>query len=373
VHTPASSYRLAVDADDGILTVTACQTDTYRIHLAQGLTTGAFSDHLRALAEQLEVSQIVLAVDTVAAEHHLGVIGAAVTRTGLPLCVIPVRAAEVGNSPDGLGSLIRALQQHRPLLLGVGGGTVCAMVRTTVARHLPGVPYALVPTTVRAQIHAGTGGNAGANDGAPDQLHGAYHHPAGVYIDPALTSTLPSRDVRAGLAEAIKVALITNPLLLNTLERSAGPLPAGPVLAAIVDQAVASRLMLLALDPKMRRLLRLGHLVADPYRAATGYRIPQGEAVAAGMAVAAAHAFLSGKTTLEHRDRILHLLAAYQLPVTIPDAKRQPVWEAMAAGQHTRHGSLSLVIPHRPGLCTLADDFDRSAFDKALDDLAARP
>ncbi|MCL3998883.1 3-dehydroquinate synthase family protein, partial [Streptomyces lavenduligriseus] len=153
---------------------------------------------------------------------------------------------------------------------------------------------------------------------------------------------------------------------------AANPLPAGPAVAAIVEQAVASRLMLLALEPE-RQLLELGHRVADPYQAATGYRILPGEAVAAGMAVAAAHAFLSGKTTLVHRDRILNLLAAYQLPVTLPDELRQPVWEAMAARRHARHDPLSLVIPQRPGLCTLIDDFDRPAYDKALDDLAARP
>jgi 3-dehydroquinate synthase len=374
VHTLASSYGLAVDADDGTFTVTARQTATYRIHLAQGLINGAFSDHLRALAELLEVSQIVLAVDTAAAEHHLGVIGAAVARTGLPLGVVPVPAANPGSLPDGLSSLVRAPQQRRPLLLGVGSDVVCTMVRTAAARHLPGVPYALVPTTVQAQIVAGTDSNPGVGHGAPDQRHGAYphHHPAAVYIDPALTSTLPPRDVRAGLAEAIKLALVINPLLFNLLEKVADTLPAGPALAAIVEQAVASKLMLLALESE-RQLLSLGHRVADPYRAATGYRVPQGEAVAAGIAVAAAHAFLSGKTTLVHRDRILNLLAAYQLPVSIPDAMRQPVWEGIAAGHHTRHGSLPLIIPQRPGQCTVTDDFDRPAFDKALDDLAARP
>jgi 3-dehydroquinate synthetase len=248
------------------------------------------------------------------------------------------------------------------------------MVRTAAARHLPGVPYALVPTTVQAQIDAGTDSKAGIGHRAPGQRHGAYphHHPAAVYIDPALTSALPPRDVRAGLAEAIKLALVINPLLFNLLEKVADTLPAGPALAAIVEQAVASKLMLLALESE-RQLLSLGHHVADPYRAATGYRVPQGEAVAAGIAVAAAHAFLSGKTTLVHRDRILNLLAAYQLPVTIPDELRQPVWEAMAAHCHARHDSLSLLIPQQPGLCTLTDDFDRPAYDKALNDLAARP
>ncbi|WP_329156009.1 3-dehydroquinate synthase (plasmid) [Streptomyces sp. NBC_01456] len=381
MSAPASSSRLAVDAADDIFTVTAHRADTYRIHLAQGLTTDGLSNHLGSLATQLEAPEIVIVIDTGAAEHHLGAITAAVVRTGLRFCTVPVPAGEHSKSPEGLNNLIRALHHHgatrRTLLLGVGGGVVCDLVTAAAALYMRGVPYALVPTTVLAQVDAAIGGKGGIDYDAVKNLLGAFHHPAGVYIDPSLTSTLPDRHIRAGLAEVIKVALITDPRLFARLEKSANPLPDGQALTAIVRDAIGAKLMLLAPDPfeqkDLRRLLNLGHCVGHPYEAATGYRILHGEAVAAGTAVAAAHAYLTGESELEDRDRVLNLLAAYQLPVTIPDEMRDAVWDGIARVRRVRNGPLHLVLPHRPGHCSITDDIDRPAFDKALNDLAARP
>ncbi|MCX4827069.1 3-dehydroquinate synthase [Streptomyces sp. NBC_01142] len=381
MSTASSSSRLAVDASDNIFTVTAHRADTYRIHLAEGLATDGLSDRLGSLAAQLAAPEIVIVIDTGAAEHHLGAITAAVVSTGLRFRTVPVPAGEHSKSPDGLSNLIRALHQHgatrRTLLLGVGGGVVCDLVTAAAALYMRGMPYALVPTTVLAQVDAAIGGKGGIDYGAAKNLLGAFHHPAGVYIDPALTSTLPDRHIRAGLAEVIKVALIINPQLFATLERTANPLPDGQALTGIVRDAIAAKLLLLAPDPfeqkDLRRLLNLGHCVGHPYEAATGYRILHGEAVAAGTAIAAAHAYLTGETELEDRDRVLGLLAAYQLPLTIPDEMRDAVWDGIATVRRIRNGPLHLVLPHHPGHCTITDDIDRPAFDKALNDLAARP
>ncbi|MET7606258.1 3-dehydroquinate synthase family protein [Streptomyces avermitilis] len=379
--TPAPTSRLAVDAaDDNTVTVTAHRCDTYRIHLAQGLVADGLSDHLSALASQLNAPEIIVVIDTGAAEHHLGAITAAVVHAGLQLRVVPVRAGESSKSPEGWAKLIGALHRHgttrRTLLLGVGGGMVCDLVTATAATYMRGVPYALVPTTVLAQVDAAIGGKGGIDYGGAKNLIGTFHHPAGVYIDPSLTSTLPHRHIRAGLAEVIKVALITDPRLLATLERTGNPLPDGQVLTEIVRDAIAAKLMLLAPDPfeqkDLRRLLNLGHCIGHPYEAATGYRILHGEAVAVGTAVAAAHTYLIGESELEDRDRILNLLAAYQLPVTIPEQMRDAVWDGMDTVRRVRNGPLHLVLPHRPGHCTVTDDMDRPAFDKALNDLAAR-
>ncbi|MCX4681475.1 3-dehydroquinate synthase [Streptomyces sp. NBC_01433] len=381
MSTSASSSRLAVDAADDIFTVTAHRSDTYRIHLAEELATEGLSGHLGTLAAQLEAPEIVIVIDTGAAEHHLGAITAAVVSTGLRFRTLPVPAGEHSKSPEGLNNLIRALHQHgttrRTLLLGVGGGVVCDLVTAAAALYMRGAPYALVPTTVLAQVDAAIGGKGGIDYGAAKNLLGAFHHPVGVYIDPSLTSTLPIRHIRAGLAEVIKVALISNPELFATLERSARPLPHGQVLTEIVREAVAAKLLLLAPDPfeqkDLRRLLNLGHCVGHPYEAATGYRVLHGEAVAAGTAVAAAHAYLSGETELEDRERVLNLLAAYRLPAVIPDSLRDAVWDGMSTVRRIRNGPLHLVLPHQPGHCTITDDIDRPAFDKALNDLAARP
>ncbi|MEV7465379.1 3-dehydroquinate synthase family protein [Streptomyces kronopolitis] len=383
MSTSPPASRLAVDVEgDDTFTVSAHRVDTYRIHLAEGSTEDGLSSQLAALAAQLGAPEIVIVIDTGAAEHHLGAVTAAVVGTGLPCRTVSVPAGESSKSPRGLKNLITALRTHgvtrRTLLLGVGGGVVCDLVTAAASLYMRGVPYALVPTTVLAQVDAAIGGKGGVDFGAAKNLLGAFHHPAGVYLDPSLTATLPDRQIRAGLAEVIKVALIANPSLFATLEKSADPLPTGQAMTSIVRHAVEAKLLLLSPDPyeqkDLRRPLNLGHCIGHPYEAATGYRILHGEAVAAGIAVAAAHTFLTDEsTTLEDRDRILNLLAAYHLPTTIPDKLRDTVWEGMDTVRRIRNGPLHLVLPHRPGHCTITDDIDRPSYDKALNDLAARP
>ncbi|MFF8917844.1 3-dehydroquinate synthase family protein [Streptomyces sp. NPDC015032] len=376
----SSSSRLTVLADDDSFAVRAHRVDAYRIHLAEGLATSGLDAHLGSLTAQLEAPEIVIVIDTGAAEHHLRTVTVAVEHTGLPFSTVPVSAGESSKTPEGLTNLISALHQNgatrRTLLLGVGGGMVCDLVTAAAATYMRGVPYALVPTTVLAQVDAAIGGKGGVDYGTAKNLLGAFHHPAGVYVDPALTSTLPERHVRAGLAEVVKVALIANPVLFAALEKTAHTLLTGQELTAIVRDAIEAKLLLLAPDPfeqkDLRRLLNLGHCIGHPYEAATGYRILHGEAVAAGTAVAASHAYLSGKTSLEERDRILNVLAAYQLPITIPQDLRETVWEGVSTVRRIRNGPLHLVLPHHPGHCTITDDIDRPAFDKALSDLATR-
>ncbi|WP_372412715.1 3-dehydroquinate synthase [Streptomyces luteireticuli] len=375
-----ASGLIVRDAIEGGFTVTARRTDTYRIHIGEQLTT-QLPGLLGELVQQLGSPGLLLLVDTGAAEHHLGAVTAAATGTGLPFQVMAIPAGESSKSPARLREVIRFLAQHgaarRTLLLGVGGGMVCDLVTAAAALYMRGVPYALLPTTVLAQVDAAVGGKGGVDLGLAKNLLGAFHQPAAVFIDPALTRTLSARQVRNGLAEVIKVALITDPALFTVLEDGAGRLPTVEQLTAITASAIAAKLRLLAPDPyeqgDLRRLLNLGHCIGHPYESATGYRVLHGEAVAAGTAAAAQHAYLTGRTTRSALQRILDLLTAYQLPTVIPEMLRDAVWDQMATVRRIRGGPLHLVVPHQPGHCTITDDIDRPSFDKALSDLAARP
>ncbi|MFD3422407.1 3-dehydroquinate synthase family protein [Streptomyces decoyicus] len=376
-----SSSRLGLSVvSPGPLRVTAHRVDHYPVHIEDGLVA-RLAGPLTGLLDRLGSPDVVIAVDTGAAEHHLGAVTAAVLATGRPFHVVPVPAGEASKSPQGLDNLVRALHSHqtsrRSLLLAVGGGMVCDLATTAAAIYMRGIPYALLPTTVLAAVDAAIGGKGGIDDNGAKNLLGAFHHPAAVFIDPQLTGTLPERQIRNGLAEVIKVALIADADLYASLEQHADQLPTGEALTQIIRAAIAAKLRLLAEDPfeqgDLRRLLNLGHCIGHPYEAATGYQVLHGEAVAVGMAVAAVHAHLTGRTSLADRDRILRLLEAYRLPTTLPEPMREPTWAGMATVRRVRGGPLHLVLPNTPGNCTVKDDIDRASYDKALSELAARP
>ncbi|MEV5279797.1 3-dehydroquinate synthase family protein [Streptomyces sp. NPDC006692] len=376
-----SSHLGLAFLDQGPILVRAHRIDNYAVHVDDGLLT-RLTGLLTDVLDRLDSPDVVIAVDTGAAEHHLGALTAAVLSTGRPFQVVPVPAGEASKSPRGLRALVRALHHHRAsrrtLLLAVGGGMVCDLATTAAAGYMRGIPYALLPTTVLAQVDAAIGGKGGLDDNGAKNLLGVFHHPAAVFVDPLLTGTLPERHVRNGLAEVIKVALIDDTDdLFHILEQHPDQLPTGQALTGIVRAAIAAKLRLLAADPfeqgDLRRLLNLGHCIGHPYEAATGYRVLHGEAVAVGMAAAAAHAHLTGVTALDERDRILSLLDAYRLLSALPEAMRERTWEGMDTVRRVRGGPLHLVLPRTPGHCTMTDDIDRASYDKAVSELAARP
>jgi hypothetical protein len=100
--------------------------------------------------------------------------------------------------------------------------------------------------------------------------------------------------------------------------------------------------------------------------------MPHGEAVAAGTAGAAALACRAGLSSTAERNRILRLLAAYQLPTTMPARLRDTVWQGLGDIRRIRNGHLHLIVPVRPGHCVVHEGLDRAAFDAALDDLDQR-
>jgi len=374
---PHTRSGLTITGTDGEFSVRAQRLDTYRIHIGDGLS-GQIGTLLKPLAGDLAAPRIVILADA-GVLHHLPAIAEAAGSAGVPVACVTVAAGEASKSGEGL---IRAWEQlhqlgatRRTLLVALGGGAICDLVTTAAATFMRGLPYALIPTTLVAQLDAAIGGKGGIDYQETKNLIGAFHHPAAVFIDPALTRTLPICHLRNGIAEAIKVAIIADPDLFATIEAAAGELSASQ-LTGIIKGAVAAKLGLLAADPfeqrDLRRLLNLGHCIGHPLEAATGYLMPHGEAVAAGIAVATVIGHAAGACASPERDRILAVLAAHGLPTTIDPGLDEAIWQRLDAIRRIRNGPLNLVIPQRPGNCVILPDIDRPAFDNALRELRAR-
>lgn len=374
-HT--TSTLTVTDTVDG-WHVHASRIESYPIHLGDGLIT-RLDELLTPVLGHLQIPRIVVVADEGVVGHHLPAVTTVLRKLGTALSVTVIPAGEASKSVDGLTRVWEALHAaeatRRSLIVGLGGGMVCDLVTVAAATYMRGLPYALVPTTVLAQLDAAIGGKGGLDWAGTKNLLGAFYHPAMVVIDPELTRTLPEGHVRNGLAEAIKVALIADAELFTLLEIAAHEGLRGPRLSRIVHAAVAAKLSLLAPDPfefgDLRRLLNLGHCLGHPLEAATNYHMAHGEAVAAGTAVAAALAHQAGHSSTADRDRILGLMVACQLPTTMHLSLRDEVWRGLHSMRRIRNGLLHVVLPVRPGRCVIQPDLDRPAFDRALAELDA--
>ncbi len=187
------------------------------------------------------------------------------------------------------------------LLIAFGGGVVGDITGFLAAVYMRGIPYVQIPTTLLAQVDSSVGGKTGVNLLAGKNLLGAFHHPRLVLTDIDVLSTLPARELRAGLQESIKAGIIRDAKLFRYLERTKAVLLAADpaVLARVIAASIQVKADIVAADEKesgVRMLLNFGHTVGHAIEAATGYtRLLHGEAVAWG-SLAALHLALDRKT-----------------------------------------------------------------------------
>ena len=115
--------------------------------------------------------------------------------------------------------LIRNRIERTDVIFALGGGVVGDLAGFVSATYLRGVRVVQVPTTLLAQIDSSVGGKTGVNHPLGKNLVGSFHQPSLVVIDPLSLATLPPRQLRAGLFEAIKYGVIKDRRLFNRISR----------------------------------------------------------------------------------------------------------------------------------------------------------
>ena len=172
----------------------------------------------------------------------------------------------------------------------VGGGVLTDTVGFGAAIYLRGIDWVAVPTTLLAMVDASVGGKTGVNLEQGKNLVGAFWPPRLVVIDVETLSTLPERELRAGMAEVIKTAWIGDHDLLKLIPSDIDALSSGKW-QELVMRCVAVKARVVSEDEReagARAALNLGHTLGHALEAATGYtRFLHGEAVAWGLLAAA--------------------------------------------------------------------------------------
>ncbi len=255
-------------------------------------------------------------------------------------------------------SLAEQLAQHGAdrdaLLLAFGGGVIGDITGFLAAIYMRGVPYVQIPTTLLAQVDSSIGGKTGVNLAAGKNLIGSFNHPRAVFADIDLLTTLPPAELRAGLQESIKAAIIRSPKLFTFIEKNQQAAPdADPaVLTRIIAESIQIKADVVAADEKesnLRMILNFGHTLGHAIEAATGYKkLLHGEAVGWG-SIAALHLGLSRKSiTPEQFARMANLILAFG-PLPRFRATAQQLVALTAADKKTRSGRRAFILPKAVG------------------------
>ncbi len=241
------------------------------------------------------------------------------------------------------------------VIVALGGGVVGDLAGFVAATYLRGVPHVQVPTSLLAMVDAAVGGKTAVNTRHGKNLVGAFHPPAGVFVDPSVTRTLRDRDVRAGLVEAIKHGLIADPEYLAWIDANLDLLlDRNPeAMARLIRRSIEIKGGIVAADERetgRRAALNAGHTVGHALELESDYRLSHGDAVALGLVV---EATLAGQLGLAPLDLPIDLVTRFRrlhAPLELPGAEADDrLLVAMGHDKKTVAGTLYFALPRAPG------------------------
>ena len=294
---------------------------------------------------------------------------------GFPARVIEMRDGERFKRLSTVESLavdlLGAGADRKATVVAFGGGVVGDVAGMLASVYMRGVKLVQIPTTVQAQLDAAIGGKTGVNLRSGKNLIGTFYQPEAVLIDPALLKTLPEREFRAGMYEALKCGVIGNEELFTRLERtSIKELRKEPdFLAWAIAESVRLKAKVVSADEReggLRRVLNFGHTIGHALEAATNYRhFLHGEAVAWGMIAAARIAADLACCPRSVYERIREAALRWgKLPaVTLQTAK---AIKLMRADKKTEAGVLHFVFPTSIGHVEIVKNAPESAVAAAM-------
>jgi 3-dehydroquinate synthetase len=242
----------------------------------------------------------------------------------------------------------------------MGGGVTGDLTGFAAATWLRGIKWVSMPTTLLAMCDSGLGGKTGADLPEGKNLIGAFHPPALVIADTQTLATLPVREIRCGLAESIKHAVIADPGLLDTLEKFTfcklasdesicESLRNAEWLPQFVARSMAVKIRIICEDPfekGVRASLNLGHTIGHGIEVATGFALQHGEAVAIGTVLEAEIAEAMQLTEVGVAESLSKLFSKVGLPVNVPAGiDIDEVLKAITKDKKKAGGKIHFALP----------------------------
>lgn len=260
-------------------------------------------------------------------------------------------------------------------VIALGGGVVGDMAGFAAATYQRGVPYIQIPTTLLAQVDSSVGGKTAINHPLGKNMIGAFYQPRLVLSDLSTLSSLPRRELSAGLAEVVKYGAIMDADFFAWLEKNMERLMARDpdALGYAVEQSCKSKADIVAADERevgRRALLNFGHTFGHAIEAGLGFGTwLHGEAVSAGMLLAASLSARQGELSENDLSRLADVLERAGLPVRPPALGAQRYLELMGYDKKVQGGKLRLVLLRSIGDAYLTADFSPDCLTQVLTDI----
>jgi len=339
---------------------------SYPIVIGSGLLGGGFD-----LSEYVTGGDCVIVSNEIVAPLYLDVLRANLGgKTVESISLADGEAHKTMATVEGvLDKLVESRANRDTTLVALGGGVVGDITGFAAACYMRGVAFIQVPTTLLAQVDSSVGGKTGVNHPQGKNLIGAFHQPKIVLIDTDTLTTLPERELKAGLAEVIKYGAIADTGFFAWLEVNIDVLLARDTaaLAHAVRRSCELKAGVVAEDEReagRRAILNFGHTFGHAIEHCQGYgEWLHGEAVAAGMVMAAMLSDISNEDVA----RLIDLLRRAGLPVKPPAIGAGAMIEAMRLDKKVLGKQLRFVLLKQLGDAFVSADYDPDRLSLTLE------
>ncbi len=343
----------------------------YPIHIGRGLL-----DRAELYRPHVASGRATIVTNTTVDPLYGDRVADALKRAGASALRIVLPDGESFKTWETLNRIYDALlstnADRHTVIVALGGGVVGDIAGFAAATYQRGVPCIQVPTTLLAQVDSSVGGKTAINHPLGKNMIGAFHQPLAVIADTDTLSTLPPRELPAGLAEVVKYGAIRDLAFLEWIEAHARALldREPEAMAHAIGRSCGIKAAIVAEDEReagARALLNFGHTFGHAIESALGYgEWLHGEAVAAGMALAARFSARQGRIPGEAAERLAALLARLDLPAKPPAFPRERWLEFMGRDKKNRGGRITLILLDALGRATIVKDAPEAELEAFL-------
>lgn len=385
--TPAAAAAAAAAADaggeaaDGPL----WETDDGRVVQKIWQHEGCFEPGNPYLVEkmQLTTGRLIVIIDAKVQALYGEKIEAWCESMGLELAAIVRPGDEDQKTMDNCLAMIEALADVDPLrrsepVLAIGGGVLTDVAGMACALWRRGVPWCRMPTTLLGMVDASVGIKVAVNLHRKNGV-GHFFSPTHTFIDSSFLPTVSQADIRSGVGEVMKAALVHDKRLFDLMqahgkELIASNFKSSPVADAVIKFSVDTMLQCIGPDLWEESLLRpmdFGHSFSRTLETTEEFKLRHGEAVAIDCVMSTMIAKQQGLVSTEEAQAVLDLYAELKLPCSIRGITAETYKRAVREITVHRDGILRAPLPRGIGACAYTDEITDEEVDAAFGELEA--
>lgn len=351
------------------------ETTKYPIHIQSGLLAN-LSESLTKLGVAQQASDVFIISNETVFSLYGELVKRAFNSTGKKVHIYLLPDGEQYKSWDMAEQVLAfALEKRftrKTLLIALGGGVVGDIAGFIAAIYMRGLPFIQIPTTLLAQVDSSVGGKVAVNHPLGKNMIGAFYHPRAVFMDVDTLTTLPEREMLAGLSEVLKYGVIWDEDFFWELQSKRDLIIARDrdALNSVIHRCCEIKAEIVGQDEReqnLRAILNFGHTIGHSLERATKYQVYRhGEAVSIGMVAATKLSKLMGFIDRETSEVIISTLQQWGLPTKLPQISYEKIIEGAKHDKKNSDQNISFILPCAIGSVELIKIDDERLIKEAL-------